>query len=161
MPQRIKPNRIVRWGSGQLPCSPIQMPGLLLSPRPTRAWLWEGLLRQSPTFDRRHHQAAHRTGADAVHPGYRFFAENAAFAQAVIDYRESPRSRTPAPWAVEKMGSKLESKRMASRGRSSDPPERRVEQIDDPAILTAGGHVVSGARESGGRRWRQGHADRR
>jgi propionyl-CoA carboxylase alpha chain len=73
-------------------------------------------------------EAAHRSGADAIHPGYGFLAENAAFARAVRDAGLTWIG--PSPEAIEVMGSKIESKRrMAAAGLP-------VLDLLDPAAVT-------------------------
>jgi acyl-CoA carboxylase subunit alpha len=109
--------------------------------------------------------AAQRTGADAVHPGYGFLSENAAFAQACA--AADLIFVGPPPQAIEAMGSKIAAKNlMAAAGvpvlpsitvpaRGDDPPgQAEIEAIGFPLLVKAafggggrGMRVVRGHRD--------------
>ncbi len=108
--------------------------------------------------------AAHASGAQAVHPGYGFLAENAAFARAVID--AGLVWVGPPPPAMAAMGNKAGAKRlMKAAGVPCIPGYDAVDQAD--AVLTqaaaALGYplMIKAAAGGGGRGMRlvDAHAD--
>ena len=81
-------------------------------------------------------EAARKTGADAIHPGYGFLSENAAFAQACAD--AGVVFIGPPPWAIEAMGDKaLAKKRMLAAGVPCAPGYLGEDQSDATLMLEA------------------------
>ncbi len=78
--------------------------------------------------------AAKESGADSVHPGYGFLAENAEFAQAVID--AGLVWIGPPPAAIEALGDKAKAKQIAQKANAplapglKDPVQDAEEIID-------------------------------
>ena len=64
--------------------------------------------------------AAKETGADAIHPGYGFLSENAAFARALA--KAGIIFVGPNVKAIEAMGDKIESKKLAAKAKVSTVP---------------------------------------
>lgn len=97
-------------------------------------------------------EAAKRSGAEAVHPGYGFLAENAAFAQACIDAGLT--FIGPSPESIRAMGSKTESRqRMRAAGVPIVPGlEKAVESFDEIAAFAreAGLPIMIKASAGGG-----------
>jgi propionyl-CoA carboxylase alpha chain len=82
-------------------------------------------------------EACRRTGAEAVHPGYGFLAERAAFPQALA--AAGIVFIGPNPAAIDAMGDKIESKRAAARaGVSTVPGHLGVIADEDEAVRIAG-----------------------
>jgi propionyl-CoA carboxylase alpha chain len=91
--------------------------------------------------------ACKETGAEAVHPGYGFLSERAAFAQALAE--AGIVFIGPNPHAIEAMGDKIESKKFANAAKVStvpgylgviETPERAAEIADEigyPVMIKA------------------------
>ena len=83
---------------------------------------------------------AERSGADSVHPGYGFLAENAGFAQAVID--AGLIWIGPSPDAIDALGDKAKAKQIAERANAPLAPglKEPVKDADE---------IVAFAKENG------------
>ncbi len=82
--------------------------------------------------------AALACGCDAIHPGYGFLSENAAFAQAVV--HAGLIWVGPPPSAIAAMGSKIEAKKLMRRAGVPVLPDNTVESLHEiglPALVKA------------------------
>ena len=86
-------------------------------------------------------QAITDTGAQAVHPGYGFLSENAAFSKTIVDHGAVWLG--PSAYAIEKLGDKLESKHIAEDAGVSIVPghDKPIESLEQALQFTNDGTV--------------------
>lgn len=77
---------------------------------------------------------AKRSGADAVHPGYGFLAENASFAQAVLDAGLTWIG--PGPAAIDALGDKVKARHIATKAGAPLVPGT-MDPVDGPDEVVA------------------------
>lgn len=93
--------------------------------------------------------ACRRTGADAVHPGYGFLSENAAFAEAVT--KAGIRWVGPSSEAIAAMGDKLSAKALMQSANVPTLPGIKIDADDDvPAAAKEIGYPVLVKASAGG-----------
>lgn len=82
-------------------------------------------------------EAIRKTGADAVHPGYGFLSENAAFAEALE--KEGVAFIGPPVGAIQAMGDKITSKKLAAEAGVSTVPGHMglIENADEAVKIAA------------------------
>ncbi len=80
-------------------------------------------------------EAAKKTGADAIHPGYGFLAENADFAQACAD--EGMIFIGPSPFAISAMGNKQTARETVKRAGVPVVPGTEPGMTDDDILALA------------------------
>jgi acetyl/propionyl-CoA carboxylase alpha subunit len=86
-------------------------------------------------FSEEHIRAARRTGADAIHPGYGFLAENPDLARAVQAAEVTWVG--PPPEALDAGGDKLEAKRIAREAGVPVVPTGEPDELGFPLIIKA------------------------
>ncbi len=111
-------------------------------------------VKESYLDPRRILEAARRTGARAIHPGYGFLSENAAFSRACAD--AGIVFIGPSPEAIDVMGNKAASKRRMLEAGVPCIPGYQSEDQSDEALLAAAGEIgmpimVKAAAGGGGR----------
>jgi propionyl-CoA carboxylase alpha chain len=94
----------------------------------------ESYLRADALLD-----AARRTGADAIHPGYGFLAESSSFARACADAGVT--FVGPTPEAIDAMGSKIGAKARLRDAGVPVLPDADVTGLDGAALREAGDGV--------------------
>jgi propionyl-CoA carboxylase alpha chain len=80
-------------------------------------------------------RAIRETGAEAVHPGYGFLSEKAAFARALRDAKIA--FIGPSPEAMEALGDKIASKKLAAKAKVSTVPGHVAALEDADAAVAA------------------------
>src|SRR5436309_7416575 len=84
-------------------------------------------------------EAARKTGAAAVHPGYGFLAENADFARRVIEAGLTWVG--PDPGAIEQMGDKIRARNLMEQAGVPVSPGTREPVTDVDAAVAAAGNI--------------------
>ncbi|MDP3801578.1 acetyl/propionyl/methylcrotonyl-CoA carboxylase subunit alpha [Brevundimonas sp.] len=107
-------------------------------------------------------EAVRRTGAEAVHPGFGFLSENAGFARRLRD--EGIAFIGPNPEAIEAMGDKISSKKLAAEaGVSTVPGHMGLIETTEEAVRIANqiGYpiMIKASAGGGGKGIRVAHSD--